>query len=374
MPPGRNDPCPCGSGKKYKKCCLGKTPAVAKTEVPPAVEPRFMSPVSSFYTQGALMEALKPGGTVHIHPYVLLKLRDDPRMLDSATPETRRQLQKSWLPSKLAAMSLEEIAAQLGRLGVPYDRTGFIAAAKSHQSAWVLGTEWTARLGNPSGDDGEFIGLAACELWRRLCADHPSLELIDDWLCEGYGLVGQGKRAEGLTAWSKVWDALRPRLSAKRETLSDAGERIFPRMSQCLTNWVQDLTMEAMNGALMDAQCGEIGLRVLRELIEVVPDDEALSLLGDLAMLHFNLRRDAEGEQLCQQLIRDHPDRAVGYATLEQGLLRDSYRGAPDPTNIRRAIALLEQALAYPVKDVEAFDLPSRLEDARKLLAKAAPS
>jgi len=22
--PGRNDPCPCGSGKKYKHCCLGK--------------------------------------------------------------------------------------------------------------------------------------------------------------------------------------------------------------------------------------------------------------------------------------------------------------------------------------------------------------
>ncbi|MBW2960239.1 SEC-C domain-containing protein [Mesonia sp. JHPTF-M18] len=22
--PGRNDPCPCGSGKKYKKCCLNK--------------------------------------------------------------------------------------------------------------------------------------------------------------------------------------------------------------------------------------------------------------------------------------------------------------------------------------------------------------
>ena len=22
---GRNDPCSCGSGKKYKKCCIGKT-------------------------------------------------------------------------------------------------------------------------------------------------------------------------------------------------------------------------------------------------------------------------------------------------------------------------------------------------------------
>ena len=22
--PGRNDPCPCGSGRKYKRCCWGK--------------------------------------------------------------------------------------------------------------------------------------------------------------------------------------------------------------------------------------------------------------------------------------------------------------------------------------------------------------
>jgi hypothetical protein len=30
---GRNDPCPCGSGKKFKKCCLGKV------ELPPIVSP-----------------------------------------------------------------------------------------------------------------------------------------------------------------------------------------------------------------------------------------------------------------------------------------------------------------------------------------------
>jgi tetratricopeptide (TPR) repeat protein len=28
--PGRNDPCPCGSGNKYKKCCLAKEEAVAR--------------------------------------------------------------------------------------------------------------------------------------------------------------------------------------------------------------------------------------------------------------------------------------------------------------------------------------------------------
>lgn len=28
--PGRNDPCPCGSGKKFKKCCLGKQVVVRR--------------------------------------------------------------------------------------------------------------------------------------------------------------------------------------------------------------------------------------------------------------------------------------------------------------------------------------------------------
>jgi hypothetical protein len=28
--PGRNDPCRCGSGKKYKQCCLAKDEAAAR--------------------------------------------------------------------------------------------------------------------------------------------------------------------------------------------------------------------------------------------------------------------------------------------------------------------------------------------------------
>ena len=33
---GRNDPCPCGSGKKYKKCCLEKS---GREDAAPVVEP-----------------------------------------------------------------------------------------------------------------------------------------------------------------------------------------------------------------------------------------------------------------------------------------------------------------------------------------------
>ena len=41
---GRNDPCPCGSGRKHKKCCLGKSGAdvlsMLRAGVPPALLPR----------------------------------------------------------------------------------------------------------------------------------------------------------------------------------------------------------------------------------------------------------------------------------------------------------------------------------------------
>ena len=38
MDTGRNDPCPCGSGKKYKKCCLAKDEAKARVEAREAQE------------------------------------------------------------------------------------------------------------------------------------------------------------------------------------------------------------------------------------------------------------------------------------------------------------------------------------------------
>jgi hypothetical protein len=36
---GRNDPCPCGSGNKYKKCCLTKDEAAEREQLAAAVQP-----------------------------------------------------------------------------------------------------------------------------------------------------------------------------------------------------------------------------------------------------------------------------------------------------------------------------------------------
>ncbi len=51
--PRRNDPCPCGSGKKYKKCCLGKA---ASASAPPPIA-AWLHTASQYHQTGRLAEA-----------------------------------------------------------------------------------------------------------------------------------------------------------------------------------------------------------------------------------------------------------------------------------------------------------------------------
>jgi hypothetical protein len=45
---GRNDPCACGSGKKYKKCCMARDEAAARAVQPAAVPARRPSRANYF--------------------------------------------------------------------------------------------------------------------------------------------------------------------------------------------------------------------------------------------------------------------------------------------------------------------------------------
>ena len=369
MSVGRNDPCPCGSGKKYKKCCLGKTEAARRSPPTPPAELRTHSPLGSWCTQGAITEALKPNGTVYIHPYALIKLRDDPRLLQTAFPEDRAQLLRSWRISTLAGMPTEEIETRVAFLKIPYSQSQFIQLTQTRQSAWTIGTEWSASVPGVNRADQDFFGLAACELWRRLCPERPSLEMLDDWMCEGYALVGLSRRAEALSVWLKLWEILRRQINPQVRSLKEATDRFYPRMSQNLPNWAGDFCLEALNGSLKAPRCGELGIQFIRELLEALPgESEELNFQGDLATLYFHTHQIAEGEKCCEQLMRDHPDRSIGYVVLSDQL-RDSHsEKAPDTSSIQRAITLLEQALARPVTDAEDFDLADRLTQARKLL------
>lgn len=377
---GRNDPCPCGSGKKYKKCCLGKaptTPAAQPISTQPTAyeaEPRFYPAVTLYCTQAALAEALKPGGRVFIHPYVLIKLRDDPRLIESANRQERAGLVRLWRASTVSAMATNEIEKRITQLGVPYDPARFAELTRSHESAWKIAEDWGAGSKALSQADRDFLGLAACELWRRRSPERPSLEMIDDWVCEGYAYSARKNSAAALAAWWKAWETLQLRLTPEMNDMQEAGADLFPYMSQCLSNWSVDFRLEALNGGFKERQCGEIGIRFIHEMLAQLPaEDKDLNLSGDLGMLYFAVGRGAEGEQCCEQLIRTHPDRAVGYVNLSDELLRRFRKGLVDHDQLRRGIQLLEEALAYPVKDAESFDVPARLAEARELVTPTHP-
>ncbi|HEY5610702.1 MAG TPA: SEC-C metal-binding domain-containing protein, partial [Thermoanaerobaculia bacterium] len=65
---GRNDPCPCGSGRKYKKCCAGREETVA----PPSRVEQFQKLASQGKkAQDRIFEELRPSELVRLDPATL---------------------------------------------------------------------------------------------------------------------------------------------------------------------------------------------------------------------------------------------------------------------------------------------------------------
>lgn len=129
---GRNDPCPCGSGRKYKKCCLPKEPA----DKPPQVTTNGKAGTEPTSTGRHLRseERFVPSGLT-ITPYTIAKLSEDPRVL-AHLPELRRAAKRyareNWTLSKIASMSTTQIEAQLRAYGVKHTPERFRALADAH--------------------------------------------------------------------------------------------------------------------------------------------------------------------------------------------------------------------------------------------------
>lgn len=175
---GRNDPCPSGSGRKYKKCCL-ESDAAAKMRNPPID-----------WQETVARPAPRPGNDSDVHPYAIVKMEGNPfPMVWSQMSKREAAALKGNAPiHKAARLETAEIVSRLERLGIDGHQTAFVALTDGRMSAWSIGKVCIEDLSAPprTGDE-DFICLAACELWKRYCPDHPSMEMVDDWVTEGYG-------------------------------------------------------------------------------------------------------------------------------------------------------------------------------------------
>ncbi|SQH75466.1 protein of unknown function [Shewanella benthica] len=61
MNTGRNDHCPCGSGIKFKKCCINNASHIPSTELMEGVRPRLIEYIKSEDQYLELFKSLKRG-------------------------------------------------------------------------------------------------------------------------------------------------------------------------------------------------------------------------------------------------------------------------------------------------------------------------
>ncbi len=82
MQPGRNDPCPCGSGLKYKKCCIGKGITVSGTFTRDTIK-TYLTKYDIRLKDGKEIEAIRRAGRIAVEtlemvePYIKPGMKTD---------------------------------------------------------------------------------------------------------------------------------------------------------------------------------------------------------------------------------------------------------------------------------------------------------
>lgn len=257
---GRNAPCPCGSGKKFKKCCIDK--------VNPSIS------------------------------------------------ESSREYH--WSFDEIEELTTKEIISKLMGFGVNFDEGQFQKDVKSFYSACELSDHWKKRFTITAiRFDLDFIWMACIVLWKRLAPDVINSEQLDDLMQEGYGLVqavGKDKTVEGCNLWLQVWDHLKHRFTNDMKSIEDA-EKVFSGM-QSLFNWCQDLEQELHNAAIHDRSFYQKRIEYCREFYSFFPDSDELLTINMKraeAESYFSLGKVEEGDKAFRAIIEEFPDSVWGY-------------------------------------------------------------
>jgi len=351
---GRNEPCPCGSGKKYKKCCMNSNVTMLPA---PQVPDDIGRGSSSFSISDAGLD---------IHPYAIVRLVQNPseQLLQTLSQHDIARLKDKWNIDKVARLETDDIIDRLRVLGIDASCSAYLPLIKNRTSAWSIGEVWATETERPlKMNDEDLICLAACELWKRYCPEGPSDEMVDDWVAEGYDYLEAREEETAIHTWLRVWEHVRTRLEPEMNTFCLV-DPIF-KITQFFGNWIQDFEMAIANAAHNDSKYAKMGIRIIREVLDHFDGENEGTILNyrcDLGRLLFRDGRAEEGREVLQSVICESPHFSHGYVVLSDELSA-SHNAHQD---IPRAIALLEQALAYPAKDASDWDVKARLADLRK--------
>jgi tetratricopeptide (TPR) repeat protein len=304
MNPGRNDPCPCGSGKKYKKCCI---PQYDKPAVSAAASMRG-SELSAWSREANF-----------------------------------------WMPEQLNPMSDEEIVSKLDELGIPVSRAEFVEDLRRTLDPGKVLELWRER-NQPriEGRDADFPCCAAMQLSRRWAPDLYSIDKLEEIVDRLGKRSGDKHVQERLDMYRLIWNQL------KELYIHPMGLRSLDHLNQGMeTMYDFDWVVSDYEHELRNASIGrnekdrnallEERVAVCKEMLELLPDTDTHNLLNlhrDIAESYELMKDYAKAEQLYEQLTKKQPDWVWGYVGWG-----DMYNGRGEEGDRGRAEAIYRLGL-----------------------------
>lgn len=302
---GRNDPCPCGSGKKYKKCCINKQNQVEQ------------KPIKPFFNHLSYEE--------------------------------------------VDELCTEQIIAQLKDLGVPFERDQFLKDIEEYYSAEDISEDWFSDYQLVIGGRMEdFPWLAATVLWNRLAnPNNLSMEKMYQLIEDGYDCLGEGDPVSACDHWLKAWEGIKYRVSPVFQTLDYLEERY--RGSFYVSEFCQNLEMELFNASLEDPTYLEIRIQYCQEFCRLFPSEDQnimFNMRRAIADSYGSLKQFNEAEAAFEQLAKDFSDNLWTF------IAWGDYYSEKQDRDIQKAKEKYEKALSIgkATNDADAFVVEERLE------------
>jgi tetratricopeptide (TPR) repeat protein len=321
MPPGRNEPCPCGSGRKYKHCC-GKTPA----------EPASRSLAGDAQAHHLRGQALEDQG-------LLERAAESFGRATALDPEFAD-----------AHNDLGEVLLRLGRTD---------AAIASCQRALALRPRFAAALGNLANAERARGALpAAIAGYRRVIALEPGLAEAHRNL--GSALLESGEREAAIHSLQRAIE-LRPEFDgavaqlARALTAAGRGTEAIHHYERLLARDPSVATLDEFAAVLAGLGRYEASARCYRDLLERSPGNGRLH--ANLGFVLHCLGDFRAAIEHCGRAIELEPRLPEAYLHLGNSLLAinalieadAAYRAgleiAPDHAALHRAHAMVERAL-----------------------------
>lgn len=309
---GRNDPCPCGSGKKYKKCCIDKP----------------------------FKETPYEDSTYHSNSLLTYEEVD--------------------------SMGTDEIIKRLKSFGIPFRKDTFLENIREFYSAEDISENWfeTYKV-TIKGRDEDFPWFAAWVLWERLARKGilPA-ERISNLIDKGYEYLHEKNLGSACDMWLKAWEAIKYRVKPEAGNLDILDKQYKKYFS--IKDLYQDLEMQLHNAGIEDERYFEKRLEYCNGFCECFPNEDGAVILNmrlRVADTYSSLGDYQKAELEFEKLACDYPDNPWVYIWWGDIYIfgkKDAFEKAREL--YEKARELYEKALVLAKDEIDIMAVEERLE------------